>query len=231
MPTPPDDAVVFRHLENSGGWNSCSGCAGGDNRADDFWMNGDRDSPSLDGSSREFFVGGPPWVAALFYKPLQEWTGQYSWATHFLWDFWVYVDEDSMHNVWDLEFDLYQAVDGYEYMIGTHCVFGSTWDGRNWEVYSQADHEWKGTDIPCSRDLMPPGKWNHVQWLLRRVPDTTKYRFETLIVNGDVYDVGIPQWAGRTDWQDTLGVQWQIDTGPNGGGAHEWLDKATLTIW
>ena len=28
-----------------------------------------------------------------------------------------------------------------------------------------------------------------------------------------------------------IGVQWQLDLGANGVDAHEWVDKAKLTIW
>jgi hypothetical protein len=231
LPTPPAEAVVISNVEDTTGWNWCSDCAGGLNNTTDYWTAPFRATPSMDGFSREFYVGGPSWTAGLFYHTLWSYRGQFNYATHFLWDFWIYVDSSSMQHVWDLEYDLYQALNGYEYMMGTHCIFGSTQTGQVWEIYSQADHKWKATSVPCSRELMPPDKWHHIQWMLERDPNSHAYKFVTLVVNGTAYPLNITEYAAPIDWGDTLGVQWQIDTDAKGGSAHEWMDKCTVTIW
>jgi hypothetical protein len=232
LPTPPSDAVVLSHIEDStGSWGQTSAEAGPLNVTTDFWMAPFQTSPSLDGSSREFYVGGPVWTAALWYHPVQSYTGQYNSATHFLWDFWVYVDSSSMQNVWTLEFDLYQAISGYEYMIGSHCQFSSTQQGNYWYGWNQVTHQWIQTSVPCSRNLMPGGQWHHIQWMMERIPNSHYYKYDTLVVNGTVYPINMTQPADWSGWGDTLGVQWQVDTNANGGSVHMWTDKVTLTMW
>lgn len=232
LPTPPANAIVISGIEESTSqWNSCSDCAGGLNNTTDFWTAPAQTTPSLDGSSREFQVGGPQWTAALFYHSVQSYSGQYNSATHFLWDFYVYVDDASMQNVWDLEFDLYQAIGGYEYMIGTHCLFRGNQTGDYWYGWDQATNQWIATSAPCSRALFASNQWHHIQWMLERIPNSTSYKYDTLVVDGVPYSINMVQNAAPSSWNDVLGVQWQIDTNSNGGPAHEWIDKVKLTIW
>ncbi len=232
LPTPPSNAVILGHIEdNTNNWNSCSDCAGPLNVTSDYWMAPFQTSPSLDGSSKEFYVSGMPWTAALFYHPVQSYSGQYNYATHFLWDFWAYVNSASMQNVWDLEFDLYQAINGYEYMIGTHCLFSSSQQGNYWYGWDQAAGHWVQTSAPCSKSLFAPDKWHHIQWMLERVPNSRNYKYDTLVVDGTAYPINMTQPASWTGWSDVLGVQFQIDTNSNGGSAHMWVDKVNLTLW
>ncbi len=221
---------MFGHIDDSSGWQFCTACAGGDNNADDFWTASGRGDPSLDGSSREFYLGGPPWSAALFYHDLQDYADQYSYATHYLWDFWIYMDGDSMANTWDLEFDIYTASGGREYMMGTHCVLGNG-DGQYWEVYSQGQHRWLQSPARCWRGEMASGNWHHIQWYIHRDPDSGWYTYDTLVLDGNPHPIHMDVSADWSDWPAILGVQWQIDTNSNGGGSHEWVDRAKLAVW
>ncbi|MGZ4839676.1 MAG: hypothetical protein ACXVZR_14095, partial [Terriglobales bacterium] len=65
LPEVPGNAKIWDGIQKTDGWESCSSCAGGHLSTGDYWTAGWRESPSMSGNSREFFLGGPAWDAAL----------------------------------------------------------------------------------------------------------------------------------------------------------------------
>lgn len=181
----------------------------------------DRTSPSMTGSSRELYVGGPPWTNALFIKTFEG----YESISHVLWDFWVYWDEASADHMWTAEFDMWQVRAGREVMIGSQCNFGEGY----WDTWDQMKNQWiPNRDLPCRR--MAPLTWHHIQWYVERVGDT-QYRYHTLVVDGEVHQFDQMYEASVSDWRDTVGVQWQLDQDGSGHDLHEWIDNVKLAIW
>ncbi|MGI9101334.1 MAG: hypothetical protein ACR2IF_02710 [Terriglobales bacterium] len=221
LPQPPANAKVWTNIQSiDSGWNSCSACAGGDSVTSNFWTAAHQSSPSMTGSSREFFVGGSSWGAALWWKTL----GENNWATHFLWDFYVRFDSTSAANAWTAEYDLWQSMNGQEFMIGSHCDFGK----GHWDVYDSADHHWVNSGIACNR--FSPGDWHHIQWYVERV-DSHHYRYISLVVDGNAHSIDQTFATNSIGWPDNLGVQWQLDQNSDGVDLHEWVDQVKLTIW
>jgi hypothetical protein len=229
--TPPSNATVISQIEETpdSQWKLCSDCAGSKNLTGSFWTAAYQTTPSLDGASRQFYVGGPPWTAALFYHKLnQASSSQFDYATHFIWDFYVYVDANSLNNVWTFEFDLYQALGGWEYMMGTHCSIG---DGY-WYGWNQVNNQWvRLSNAPCSKSDWTPGQWHHVVWYVERIPGTHNYKYDGLQMDDRSYAFDMVQPAAPIDWSDVVGVQWQVDTNGNGGDVHWWVDKVKVTLW
>jgi hypothetical protein len=220
LPTPPSSANVFSDINQStSNWSSCSDCAGG-TYTSNYWKSFWQGSPSMDGASLQFYNGGGSWADVLWIKKL----GQQSWATNFLWDFYVYYDSTTAANLWSAEFDLWQSVGGYEYMIGTQCAFG---DGV-WDTWNQSAGHWIQTSIPCSR--FSPGSWHHIQWYMQRLSGN-RYKYVTLVVDDKAYDVNQTYYANWAGWDDDLGIQFQLDLNGNGTDAHEWVDKVKLSVW
>jgi hypothetical protein len=50
-------------------------------------------------------------------------------------------------------------------------------------------------------------------------------------VDGVAYYPNQTQSAKYVGWGDNIGAQWQLDVNASGTGFHEWVDKATLTVW
>jgi hypothetical protein len=221
LPTPPWDAKVFSNIEDMSGFKSCSAnCAGGQSTSN-FWMAQYQGDPSMDGSSVQFFNGGNAWANVLWYKPL----AANNWASHFLWDFYVRFDYTTINNLHTAEFDFYQSINGIELMVGSQCNFG---EGA-WDIWNQASNQWIGTSIPCRR--FSPDSWHHIQWYVERA-SSNQYRYVTLVVDGTPYSLGNRTYYGTYEgWSDLIGVQWQLDLGPDGVDAHEWVDKVKLSIW
>jgi hypothetical protein len=218
VPTPPSTATVFSNIDNNT-FNSCSAnCAGGQSTSN-YWQAGWQASPSLDGSSREFFNGGNAWANVLWYK---EWSG-YSWATHYLWDFWVQFNS-GIFDLHSAEFDFYEANSGVELMAGSQCNFGN----GVWDTWNQSGGKWIATSIPCKR--FSAGTWHHIQWYVTR-PSYNQYKYVTLVVDGTAYYVNQTYYGSANGWGDKVGVQYQLDLGPDGVDNKIWVDKVKLSIW
>src|SRR5262249_49984838 len=125
LPTPPSSAMVFSGLDDMTGWGSCgsNACAGGSGDGS-YWMVGFQTATSLDGGSLEFYSSGV-WSNALWWKKL----GPHDWASNFLWDFYFQVNQGSLTGGQALEFDVFQFLGGYNYMIGSQCNYAAgVWD-------------------------------------------------------------------------------------------------------
>ena len=222
LPTPPSNATVYHKLHDSTeDWSSCSECAGGSSTAGDYWSAPFQTSPSLSGSSRQFHVSGRAWSSVLWYKQL----GAHDSASHFLWDFWVYFDKASAAQTWAAEYDLWQSLDGREFMIGSQCDFG---DGT-WDLWDSENGKWiKDSGVPCPR--FSAEKWHHIKWYVERV-SSTQYKYVTLVVDDKPYAINRTFTANRTSWGSNFGVQWQLDENSTGTTLNEWIDKVTVTMW
>jgi hypothetical protein len=151
--------------------------------------------------------------------------GAYNNVRNFLWDFWFQLDSNSQHAGQALEFDAFQFIGGYNYMIGTQCNYGS----GTWDTWDEAGGHWIHTSISCPR--FSTGSWHHVQWYMTTAPGSHQYTYRTLVVDGVSHTVNITHSARYLAWGDNVGVQWQLDVNASGQGYHEWIDQATLTIW
>jgi len=203
------------------GWTSCSVCAAGTHDTTNYWMAPFQTQPSRTGSSREFFIGGSSWTNALFIKTILGTNN----ATHYLWDFWIYLDAASAPNIWTAEADLWETNGGREFMIGSQCNFGDGW----WDVWDSQNNKWIHSSVPCPR--WGGNSWHHVQWYVERLPQSRQYRYDTLVFDGTAHPINATYTTNATTWPDAIGVQWQLDQSANGAPLQEWIDDVRLTIW
>ena len=203
----------------SGAKGGRGGCAGGSGSGT-YWQAFNQASPSQDGSSMEIYKDGV-WSNALWWRHL----GANNNATNLLWDFYVQVDQDSLSNVQALEYDAYQFLGGYNYMIGTQCNYAA----KVWDTWNEYTGHWLHTTIPCQK--FAPDTWHHIQWYMTTDHANQTYTYVTLVVDGTAYNLNQTQPAKNNGWSDNIGVQWQLDVNASGGGYHEWVDNATFTIW
>lgn len=221
LPDPPSWATVFQHIEDRGNWNWCNSpsCAGGSGRGT-YWMAQHQGNPSRDGSSMEFYNSGS-WANALWWQKV----GANNSAHNFLWDFYVYVDSASQNAAQALEFDAFQFVGGYNYMIGSQCNYGA----GKWDTWDEASGHWIHSSISCPK--FSPNTWHHIQWYVTTDTSRHTYTYVTLVVDGNSTPVNVTHSAKNLGWSNNIGVQWQLDVNASGQGYHEWVDESTLTIW
>ncbi len=162
-----------------------------------------------------------PWANALWWLKL----GANNSVSNFLWDFYFQVDDVSLTSGQALEFDAFQFIGGYNYMIGSQCDYGN----GKWDIWDELNGHWIPTSIACPK--FEAGKWHHIQWYVQRVPGTTTYHYVTLVVNDTPYSIDQSYEAKYIGWHDNLGVQYQLDVNASGAGYPMWVDKSNLTVW
>jgi len=214
------------------GWGSCVPCAGGSSDNATLSSSPFQTSPSVDGSSRDFYINGEAYSDGLWWYKV----GPNDAATNFQEDFWLNVAANT-ESAQALEFDTYQFKGGREYMFGTQCDYAS----HTWDVWNSEALKWNHTDIPCKK--FSPNTWYHLTFNFHRTsPDDYEHYDNLTIVeynragkilarNVYSFNKAFPaQWTPR-GWSDDLGVQFQMDIGGAGGQMREWVDEVSLTAW
>jgi hypothetical protein len=197
LPGIPGNATTWTSIQNMDGWQSCSDCAGGKSTTGNFWTAAHQSSPSMSGSSRQFFIGGHAWSNALWYKKVApDQTG----AAHFLWDFWVRFDGSSAAHAHSAEYDMWQALNGQEVMMGSQCNFES----GVWDVWDSRNFAWKPTSAACKR--FSPDSWHHIQWYVERW-GSHQYHYGVLVVDGKVYNLDRTYDTNSVGWANSVAVK------------------------
>lgn len=221
LPTPPQNAVVFNNIQQNGGWGYCNdpGCAGGSGQGV-YWMAQNQTAPSLSGGSTQFYTSGV-WENALWWQKL----GANDNARNLLWDFYFYVDSNYNVSSQAIEFDAFQFVGGFDYMIGTECDYWL----QIWDTWDEASGHWIHSNIACPH--FTANMWHHMQLYATTNTATHQYTYVTMVIDGQSTPVNITGNALYLNWRDNVGVQWQLDVNANGSGYNEWVDNAKLTVW
>jgi hypothetical protein len=222
LPTPPSNAIVFNNIDDRGGWNWCNSpsCSGGSGQGS-YWMAQNQGNPSRDGASTEFYNSGV-WGNALWLEKL----GANDGVHNFLWDFYIELDDNSQNAAQALEFDAFQFIGGYNYMMGSECNYLG---GAVWDTWDEASGHWIHTNISCPK--FSSNTWHHIQWYITTNSNNHTYTYVTLVVDGNSHPVNLTRNAKNLHWSDNLGVQFQLDNNASGEGYHEWTDEVKLTIW
>jgi hypothetical protein len=211
--------TTYSNIENMSGWSSCTTCAGknGSGPTASFSMLRGISSPSLDGSSAQFNLGGStPYANALWWKQL----GGNGSATHFVYDLYFYLKNSTAPQA--LEFDINQSTNGHKYIFGHECDFKGS---RTWRVWSPST-SWTSTGIGCSG--VKAYTWNHLTLEVQRVNGQSK--FIAITLNGNKHYVNRafnPQGSSVSE----INVAFQMDLNSSATDYSVWLDKVKLTYW
>ena len=207
-------------IEDMDPWQNCTAadCAGGGGGSTTFTAPY-QTTPSRDGSSRQFNIGGTgQYSNAYWYK----FVGGSSTATNFVYDLWARVDNPAAPQ--SLEFDVNQSFDQKRWVFGTQCSFKGS---KRWDVWDGANGRWVPTAIPCTQ--WKANTWVHVVWAVVRTGDSVRY--QTLTLNGKQYNVNVtlgrqPSWLGSD-----IDVAVQLDGDANQTPYNVWVDQVRLTAW
>ena len=204
-------------IEEMSSWKWCTACAGaGGNAIMDKQMSG---SPTLDGRSARFFVGGStPWSHALYHRRM---SGNDS-ARNFFLEFNYYMKNPAASS--GMEFSVNQVVGKYWYRWDTQCSYES----KIWKVWDGKNMKWINLSAPCPR---PSGySWNNVKFECKRVDGKTQ--FVSITLNGKKYYVNKyvgPTWLGYYD--ANIGIHFQLNGNRYMTDYYVWGDKFKLTYW
>jgi hypothetical protein len=172
-------------------------------------------TPSLDGKSAQFWVGGNiPYASALWWKQL---TPQPQ-ATHFIYDLYFYLDDPT--SVQALEFDINQSVNGRKYIFGHECNVAGD---QQWDVWDTANQKWIPTGITCTAPAA--FVWHHLTLEVERLG--TQTHFLAITLDGTKSYVERSFDTFLVDATE-LNVAVQLDENYRGANYSMWVDKVSL---
>jgi hypothetical protein len=223
--TISSDARNWYTIEQMVGWQSCSACAGvgGDGPVASYWTRNGRSSPSKDGHSREFFLGGShPYSNVLFSKRLSGDAHFIRGKHHFVYDLYFYYTNASAAQA--LEFDINQHIDGKSYIWGTQCNVRA---GHTWDVWNNLDKRWVSTGVYCPTPATY--SWNHVVLEMQRTSEN-KLRYISITYNGQKHYLN-RYYSPRSNWWTGLTLNYQMDGNSQQEDYHTWVDKFSFSAW
>jgi hypothetical protein len=176
-------------------------------------------SPSRDGSSSKFYIGGPTGYSnALWWETLDPNPA----FTHFDYDLWFYVDRPDVSQA--LEFDVNQSFGGTRYTWGTECNFKGT---GKWDLWDPKAEKWVPSQVDCP--VFSATTWHHLIWQLERVNGQVHYISVTVdnqVLPVDIYKDPQPNMGGND-----IDVAFQLDGDVNQAPYNVWLDQVKLSQW
>jgi hypothetical protein len=219
-------AQTFTHYSNIDdmtGWGSCDACSGpnGAGATIPHWMAQNQSSPSKDGASTEFFVGGTAsYASALWNRQL----GANDNVRHFYLSLDFYFSDQKGPQA--IEIDTWQSVNGHRYLFGAECDVQGTYAGQ-WMVNDFANNKWISTGIPCL--AATAGKWHHIGWEYSRTLDN-RMHYQAVTVDGVKYMVDRFYSPHSTTTRE-LNVAIQLDGDKEMTNYSVWVDNVNLTAW
>ena len=218
-PVPPN-ATTFSQIEDMSGWENCTVCAGagGNGTPATFSMVQNQSSPSLDGNSAQFSIGGStPYSDALWWKQL----GGNNAARNFRYDVDFYLTTPQFAQA--LEFDVNQSDGAHKFIFGTQCNIR---DGGVWDVWTGTGGHWLHTGVACA---MPAAfTWHHLTWELQR--SDTQATFIALTLDGVKHYVNM-SFDQIPSGVHEINVAFQMDGDFAQHAYSVWLDNVTLSYW
>lgn len=220
-PPSPTPKRVYSDIDQMTGWEHCDVCAGagGQGPTTVYWQAQFQTSPSLDGSSSQFFLGGAtPYANALWWKQL----GSNDSVRFFTYEMDFYFTD--YNAIQALEFDVNQSLGGKKYIFGTECDFKNT---KMWRVWDY-NLRWISTGIPCAAQ-MTANRWHNLKWEFERTTGG-KTRFIAVTLDG-VRKVVERTLTPQPSSARELNVAFQMDGNVTMTDYHVWVDRIKLTAW
>jgi hypothetical protein len=222
--------TTISNIESASGITSCTTCAGagGSGPSASYWMKQNQTSPSLDGHSTQFFLGGStPYSDAMWTKRVSNSSSYH----HFLFDTYYYVKTPSA--VQGLEFNItnYSGGKGYTYGFTCSVKSGGVWkiSAPDDSTSSMSEMHWESTGISC-----PAPKayaWNHVSFEGQRTSDN-KVKMISITINGSKHYLNKTMYARRcsSSWGGvTSHIQLNGDVKQDDYSL--WADKWFVKLW
>jgi len=225
--TATTNSITVADLDQVSAWQSCDTCAGagGTGPTAPHSLTQGVVSPSLDGASAQFWMGGSTaYSDVLWWKKILVETqlAQNRAAHNFVYDLYFYTDNGPAAQ--SIEWDVNQFVDGRSYIFGSQCSYRAQ---GTWDIWDNVNSKWVSTGVSCG--ALQSNSWNHVVLEFERTWDN-KLHYIAMTLNGTrhylnwYYDSTATTWSGVT-------VNYQMDGDYKQTNYSTWLDKLNLNYW
>ncbi len=218
-------AETYKNIDERSGWGSCDACAGFNARGASASHSMQRgiSSPSLDGRSTRFSIGGTHRYAnALWWTQITSSRTAVKKARNIVLDLYLYYKNRRAPQA--LEFAVTQYLDGRKLNFGIQCNI-RTGDGPQWDVSTASG--WKHTGIACPAP--PTYRWNHIVMEFQRT-SSNQLRYISVSLNGKKHYINryvSPRSSGFTG----MTFHYQMDGNYWMDDYSTWVDKITVRTW
>ncbi|MCU1285712.1 MAG: hypothetical protein JWO13_2062 [Acidobacteriales bacterium] len=234
--TNPSGVTLVSNIDEKLNWFSCDSCAGANatGPSSTYWMKQNQATPSLDGKSTQFFLGGTtPYANALWSQHVITDSAKTRAAKHFIYDIYMYYTNPSASQ--GLEFNVSQFFDDKAYIYGMQCNIRSG-SGPHWDISTVRDTtqsptlgnmKWQNTGIACPAP--PAYTWNHITMEVERTSDN-KVHFISISINDkkSYLNLYAPMRIAPTGWMG-VNVHYQMNGDYKQDDYSTWVDKFSVT--
>ena len=221
-PLPPVGAITISNIQNQRGWQTCGGCGndGGGGQGPAYDITQSISTPSLSGSSADFWVTGGPAFSGGYY--FIEQPAVSNPASYLRYEFDLYIPAQYASAPQALEFECQQNANGYTYNYAWQADYGS----RTWRVFNYTTKQWEGTSIvfqPFAGDT-----WHHIIAIYHA--SGTQIVHDSITVDGVTHPANITHDALSTGNAAELTNAFQVDLDAKSSPYHVYVDNMTLSL-
>ncbi len=180
--------TVIDRIEEQTDWQTCGNCgnSGATGATASYSMTRGISSPSKDGSSSQFWIGGSyPYKNAYWYIGH---SGSPSTPVSYLrYEFDIYVPSQYYSAPQAIEFECQQKANGYVYNFAWQADYARS----QWRIFNYVTRAWEPTNVPLKK--FSANTWHHVIAEYHAQGSTVYH--DALTIDGTRYTVGVKHAA------------------------------------
>ena len=209
-------------IQKQSGWQTCGGCgnSGGSGQGPAYGFTQGISTPSLSGSSTDFWVSGGPAFSGGYY--FVEQPSVPNPVSYLRYEFDLYVPSQYATAPQALEFECQQNANGYTYNYAWQADYAS----NTWRVFNYTTKQWEPTRIPFQP--FAPDTWHHIIAVYHA--SGTQVVHDSLTVDGTTYPANVTHDALFTGNGPELTDAFQVDLNANSAPYHVYIDNMKMTL-
>jgi len=200
----------------------CGGCGneGGGGQGPDYNLTQGVGNPSLSGNATDFFLkGGPAHSGGYYFLGLPT-LGNPLRSLRYNAD--LFIPGQYNNAPQGIEFECQQTVNGATYNFAWQADYACS----TWRIFNYGTKLWESTGIQLQR--FAPDTWHHVAATFHTAG--TQAVRDTLIVDGQTYNVNIAHEATHSETQLEFTTGFQLDLNSSSTPYHLFVDNMQIAV-
>lgn len=218
-------SVTYTRVEEMTGWQTCGACgnSGGTGSVASYAMTRGVTSPTLDGSSSRFSIGGTvPYTNGYWYLRHQ---APSRGLTYLAYDFYVYVPSGSQNAPQAIEFECQQTVNAWVYNFAWQADYAN----NSWRIFNYVTRKWESSGLALQR--FAPGTWHHIMAEYHTNTSTHTVYHDALTIDGVRHVINKVHSAKYTgNWTNQFTNAFQLDMNGSATDYHVYVDEMRVRM-
>ena len=213
---------MLSNIQKQAGWQTCGGCGndGGGGTAPAYGFTQTISSPSLSGSSTDFWIhGGPAYTGGYYFIEQPPVPNPVSYLRY---EFDLYLPSQYASAPQALEFECQQNANGYTYNYAWQADYST----KTWRVFNYTTKHWEGT--PIAFQPFAPDTWHHIIAVYHA--QGTQIFHDSITVDGVTYNANVVHDALFTGNGPELTNAFQVDLDGSSTPYDVYVDNMKLSL-